>query len=254
MILFVVIFLGFNTAVYKTTDAQKPQSRNLTERIDLFNYEYRMKNSNCHYFGIYAFNLENWMSLDASKVRPWCETPMGTKNYLVGYLEHSNMLLVVVEDQFELLHCGNITHLISKLKEEHANSSVLHQGNTGLHAPVNRRRPTSTTTSTTTTTSSLDSDNLIDESTFELDDESMNGTNGTNSHFKRRRKGFGINRYRQRPKSCHNFYQDEATYLPCHHSAASQQAISANSLWLRLTSNLLISASLVTINPLFWFF
>jgi hypothetical protein len=67
--------------------------------------EWRIKNSHCFYFGIYSFNVYNWRAKEPSEIKTWCN---GTRRYLAGYLTHSNLLMVSVEDEAELTRCGSI--------------------------------------------------------------------------------------------------------------------------------------------------
>lgn len=98
-------------------ESQAPQTnQQVAERIRMFNHEWRAKNSHCFYFGIYSFNLTRWKTLDASHLRTWCNSTAhgqpGERRYLIGYVRHSNLIMLVVEDEFELYHCGNMSQFI----------------------------------------------------------------------------------------------------------------------------------------------
>lgn len=91
------------------------QTLGLAERIKIFNNEWRSKNSHCDYFGVYSFNLTKWKSLDASEMRVWCNsTNSHPKKFLAGYVKHSNLIMLVVEDEYELIYCGNMSQLIAQ--------------------------------------------------------------------------------------------------------------------------------------------
>ena len=89
----------------------------LAERIESFNNEWRAKNSHCYYFGVYSFNFTRWKTMDASEMRTWCNhsTSGARRRYLSGYVLHSNLIMLVVEDEYELIHCGNLSALITNL-------------------------------------------------------------------------------------------------------------------------------------------
>jgi hypothetical protein len=84
------------TVVVKSVNEQKSELSEL---------EWRIKNSHCFYFGIYSFNIYKWKSMDTGEIRKWCN---GTRRYLAGYMKHSNLLMVAVENEPKTTKCGSI--------------------------------------------------------------------------------------------------------------------------------------------------
>ena len=59
------------------------------------------------------FNFTKWNQLDESQIRSWCSYSdeidgKRERNYLAGYLKHSNLIMLVVEDEYFLSKCDNI--------------------------------------------------------------------------------------------------------------------------------------------------
>ena len=75
--------------------------------------EWKLKNSHCSFFGVYSFNISKWNSLNASQLKIWCNTTENAvqRQYLVGYLKHSNLLMLVVENQKDFIKCASIDTL-----------------------------------------------------------------------------------------------------------------------------------------------
>jgi hypothetical protein len=115
-------------------------------RIDTFN-DIIEKQSNCYYFGIYALNIKKARSLNAAELDTWC----APKRYLVGYVQKSNLLMLVVEDELNLTRCGNvqdkIINTVDDLESNNNNNFNSAQNNTDsleeenfLSLKVNRYR------------------------------------------------------------------------------------------------------------------
>jgi len=75
---------------------------------------WKFQNSHCSYFGIYSFNLTKWNNLNSSSLNIWCSSDdnLIKRQYLAGYLQHSNLLMLVVENQKDFIKCGKIEMLI----------------------------------------------------------------------------------------------------------------------------------------------
>lgn len=223
------------------TPAQAQLLRNptLAERIENFNNDWRIQNSNCYYFGIYSFNITKWKSLEASEFRVWCNSTAGShlgvgptpRRYLAGYVHHSNLLMLVVEDEFELIHCGNMSEIMRKHTDP----------------PQEFANGTNGTTNSTMDVKGdllvdLDSSDQANEDTHDygvirLEDFNTNyilgnwRDNMSNASFANasmmlgpyepRKPDFHINRYRRRPSYCHSIFLNEKEFLPC--SSASRQ-------------------------------
>ena len=105
--------------------AQTPSQFQLNTKGEINQNEWRIRNSHCFYFGVYLFNFTMWKQLNESEIRPWCsyEEEYGgekyerKRNYLAGYLKHSNLIMLVVEDEYFLSKCGSIETLMSKRPE-----------------------------------------------------------------------------------------------------------------------------------------
>lgn len=176
--------------------AQNPRAPTLIERIEAFNVEWRHKNSHCYYFGVYSFNLTKWNSLDPSEVRIWCNStapvsPLPRK-FLTGFIKHSNLIMLVVDDEFELIHCGNMSQLIE------------------LYYPKK-----------TPSVSSTDEIPPFQETLVSNNDEIIpflfNETNSSSDYasIEKADNEYLINRYRKKPDLCYNFYEKEKEFLPC---------------------------------------
>lgn len=77
-------------------------------------HEWKIRNSHCFYFGIYSFNMTKWQTMNSNELRTWCNKTDGldSKKYLAGYLKHSNLMMLVVEDEEKVSQCGNIEELV----------------------------------------------------------------------------------------------------------------------------------------------
>ncbi|RNA43660.1 hypothetical protein BpHYR1_031945 [Brachionus plicatilis] len=169
----------------KPVSSQLNPTLSLADHIRIFNNEWRGKNSHCYNFGVYSFNLTKWNSLDASELRVWCNSTNGTqRKFLVGPVKHSNLIMLVVEEEFELIHCGNLSQLI------------------------NNYQPQDPLLSNFTNQSS------IENGTYSVGDVAY--SNATNLGL---RSEFTINRYRNKPEQCHNYFENEKEYLPCFNRA-----------------------------------
>lgn len=140
-------------------------NQQLAERIRQFNHEWRSKNSHCFYFGIYSFNLTRWKTLDSSRMHTWCNSSgsninPGLRRYLAGYVRHSNLIMLVVEDEFELFHCGNMSqYMQTHLENKYGNSSKA------------TATTTATTTTTTAATTSLEKKAVVNKTSSSGDDD-----------------------------------------------------------------------------------
>ena len=74
-------------------------------KIDNINADLIKENKNCYFFGIYSLNIEKAKHLNASEFRTWCKP----KRYLVGYIKHSNLIMVIAEHEPDLSKCKNLT-------------------------------------------------------------------------------------------------------------------------------------------------
>jgi hypothetical protein len=192
------------------TNAQLGRNPTLAERIEAFNIEWRMKNGHCYHFGIYSFNFTKWQLLDASHLRVWCNSSNKVqRHYLAGYLQYTNLIMLVVEDEYELIHCGNITTLIETLygKKSYAKFNMTANG-------TNETMSVYETESTTTPVNVMN-----EESSFLGSDGQTNYTNETelysSSLLNVTKKKFKVNRYRKKPDQCFNYFENEKEYLPC---------------------------------------
>lgn len=75
--------------------------------------EWKLKNSHCSFFGVYSFNISKWNSLNSTQLKIWCNSTENAvqRQYLVGYLQHSNLLMLVVENQKDFHKCTSIDEL-----------------------------------------------------------------------------------------------------------------------------------------------
>jgi hypothetical protein len=188
----------------------------LTERIEAFNNEWRSKNSHCYYFGVYSFNLTRWKSLDSSELRIWCNSSNSIqRRYLAGYVKHSNLIILIVEDEYELIHCGNMSTLIDNLygynkfnlkNETHTSNSsndyILYQSDL------------------VSNNSLVNYQSILNENQDIFNSSLI--SNYSNSNFlneKSLKNDFSINRYRKKPDQCFNYFENEKEYLPCLNNA-----------------------------------
>lgn len=221
------------------------------ERIRNFNHEWRSKNSHCFYFGIYSFNLTKWKSLDSSKLRTWCNSTAssnpGERHYLAGYIRHSNMIMLIVDDEFELFHCGNMSEFMQTQRGDHADV------NTNSSSSLNNQSLLQTTSSPLTLSESSFDNNSTksgdDEDEEDEDDpddiiERWNRyeySNGSSFNMTTTRTtqaaatamstststlDFTINRYRKKPDVCYNYFDNERDFLPCHSDASRHHSSS----------------------------
>ena len=159
--------------------------------------EWRIRNSHCFYFGIYSFNMSKWEELDSNRLNTWCNKTDGSesKKYLVGYLKHTNLLMLVVEDEKEVSQCGMIEE---KLKDRPKNWE-------------SRVFPEKELIKTI------------------LPTKSTNNSNETEI----RTPDYSINRYRADPLSygnrkdyCHNYFTNESAIFECSENTASHFLLS----------------------------
>ena len=85
-----------------------PNTYNSAVKSETKQIEWRIKNSHCFYFGIYSFNIYKWKDHKPNEIKYWCN---GTRRYLAGYLKHSNLLMLVVDEEQEVTKCGSIETL-----------------------------------------------------------------------------------------------------------------------------------------------
>jgi hypothetical protein len=190
--------------------AQNPRAPSLIERIEAFNIEWRHKNSHCYYFGIYSFNLTKWNSLDPSEVRIWCNSTASVsplpRKFLTGFIKQSNLIMLVVDDEYELIHCGNMSQLI----EHYYPKKTTHLKHT-------------------TNEASIEEIHAFEETFIPTNDAiipfSFNETNSSSEYIPiEKTDNYFINRYRKKPDLCYNFFEKEKEYLPCNSFAFVQKA------------------------------
>ena len=121
-----LVALFFKSLFYLTSElflfigdlfAQSPPPQQTKGEVN--QNEWRIQNSHCFNFGVYLFNLTKWAQLDESQIRTWCSYEDENKehrdrNYLAGYLKHSNLIMLVVEDEYFLSKCGSIDSQLQK--------------------------------------------------------------------------------------------------------------------------------------------
>ncbi len=109
----------------RITNADQQQKYNSIESlgkyVKKYENEWRFKNSHCSLFGVYSFNFKNWIDLNPSNLKTWCNSTKNAvkRQYLAGYLKHSNLLILLVENQKDLLKCDSIESLVKKRKIKH---------------------------------------------------------------------------------------------------------------------------------------
>lgn len=192
---------------------------NQTARYIIEQQEFRIRNSHCIYFGIYAFNLTKWRSMDPSEMHVWCNSTHAKqaydqsraetgllvekydrmyrydsrklkvghhRHYLAGYMQSSNLIMLVVENEHELQRCGRIETLTRD------RPPIWSQRKSRIKAKTSSSNDTTMTTKNTNAT-------------------------------KQARKNYTINRFRKNPanESCHNFFEDESKLFFCNSRAAS---------------------------------
>ena len=66
--------------------------------------------------GIYTFNITKWRSADPSSIKVWCNNTVDQRerNFLVGHLKHSNLLMIIAEDEEKHSKCMPISKLVRK--------------------------------------------------------------------------------------------------------------------------------------------
>ena len=159
--------------------------------------------------------MTRWKSLDSSELRVWCNSSNNVqRRYLSGYVKHSNLIILVVEDEYELIHCGSMSSLIENLygsnkfnikneinSSNSSNEYILYQNENVYN-------------------SSVDYQPILNENQANRSSSSL--SNNTNAKFvnqKNFKNDFSINRYRKKPDQCFNYFENEKEYLPCLSSA-----------------------------------
>jgi hypothetical protein len=227
----------------------------LADRIRIFNNEWRAKNSHCSYFGVYSFNLTRWKELDSSELRVWCNNTFNQtqRKFLTGYVRHSNLLMLIVEDEYELIHCGNITNLINIYTQPPFDNSTLLLNETFLFDENNNMtnnslfeiNPAAAATTTNPVnekspyalfqnSADFNFNKMNDESTHLFDSNNASNntlTNDFDDTSKILKTDYEINRYRRKPESCNNFFENEREFQRCK-SNASKNKISIRSVLL----------------------
>ena len=227
------MFSSSDPSVYAQS-AANPQLT-LADRIKMFNNEWRVKNSHCYYFGVYSFNLTKWKELDASEVRVWCNSTynqqMIQRKFLTGYVRHSNLIMLIVEEEFELIHCGNISQLIRIYKGIKSDNNSFNETGESINGTNFVTTPTSlASTSSEPSPYSIQETNMVDmlensilkiSDDIEFIDYEENNSNESSMTIYKKEKinDFTINRYRKKPAACNNFYENEKFFLPCKNSA-----------------------------------
>lgn len=100
------------------------------------------------------------------------------RNYLVGYLKGSNLLMLVVENELQVERCGRIETLIQNRPAMWSKRS-------------SKPQPSSNTSSSSSSSKALTQSNRV------------------------MRKDYTINRYRKNPEYCHNYYANESNIFFC---------------------------------------
>ena len=165
------IYIKMNDLFLLTNAQSASTSKQTVQEIN--QNEWRIRNSHCFHFGIYSFNITKWKERDASELKVWCNSTE-TRHYLAGYLQHSNLLMLIVEDEHEINKCGNINFNSTK-RPESWNSRVLAKNQQ------------------------------------------------VNDSMKIDKNNYTINRYRKKPKHCHNYYPNESLIFECAISPASKK-------------------------------
>lgn len=190
-----LVMTTLDTVVHADTAANGP-AQPIPKKIN--QNEVKIRNSHCFYFGIYSFNLTRWQTMDSNELKVWCNKTDGSesKKYLAGYLKHSNLVMLVVEDETQFSQCGNI--------EEMAKNRPA-----SMESRLHKQKPESEQTKTPKTTKQI----------VELNTNDSNSSdNGRPDH--------SINRYRNDPLSygnrqnyCHNYFANESMIFKCGNSA-----------------------------------
>ena len=66
--------------------------------------------------GIYTFNITKWKESDPTNLKTWCNNTQSNieRNYLVGHLQNTNLLMLVVEKEARMSQCESVSSLIEK--------------------------------------------------------------------------------------------------------------------------------------------
>jgi hypothetical protein len=171
------IFVSFNGKQILNDSVSQSQgvlvgaNRYQMQKIESINEGIINKNSNCYYFGIYLLNITKAKSLNASEFRVWCNN----MRYLVGYVKHSNLVMVIAETEPDLSKCLSLVNVESEVLDESGNTimnetSLVDANNTEINA----------------------TDLVIDQKLL-----------------------YSLNRYRKKPQHCYNKYPNESSLLPC---------------------------------------
>jgi hypothetical protein len=111
---------------YSFLNAQTTSQFQFNNKGEINQNEWRIRNSHCFYFGIYSFNITKWKTIDPSEIKTWCNSATQKRNYLAGYLKHSNLLMLAVEDEYEVSKCGSIESF-TKNRPPSWNSRIHHK-------------------------------------------------------------------------------------------------------------------------------
>lgn len=70
--------------------------------------------------GVYTFNLTKWENSNSNELKVWCNNTIEReeRNYLVGYLKQSNLLMIVLENESKKRECESIQSLIGKRRDK----------------------------------------------------------------------------------------------------------------------------------------
>ena len=143
--------------------------------------------------------------------------------------------MLVVEDEFELYHCGNMsTYIKNLMPSPPLNINITNSTNMSAESSLTTDLATSNGHNQVSTnevildiskyhlmSNEYDAMLLLNDTSLLLSFNDSNQTNFTfisdyNLNIKTQ-----INRYRKKPDHCHNFFEGERDYLPCHNSRAS---------------------------------
>ena len=121
-----ITFIFSNQVLFSILNIDLVKSSINEHRINMAKQKYendwRIRNSHCSYFGVYHFNFTKWQVLRSGQLRLWCNSST-ERNFILGYINFSNLLMVIVEDESELSKCGSMDDLI-KQRDKISNKNV----------------------------------------------------------------------------------------------------------------------------------
>lgn len=130
--------------------------------------------------------------------------------------------MLVVEDEFELIHCGNMSSFIKKRTEPPVPSINL-TNTTNITVPIPFELDTLSEDEESPRQKQKKKDDISIVRVHDYDIDfiyELNFTNYTNfTNLVQHPQDYSINRYRRRPSHCNNIFPNEKEYLPCSSSA-----------------------------------